>query len=83
MYISGLFLKLKALDWNIFWGIAKFQIVFGVANKHRIKCLAKGHSAVPLVKLEHAIPHSRVKQPITERLHSFTTFVVTGALRVI
>ena len=33
-------------------------------------CLAKGHSAVTLVRLEPAVPQSRVKQSTTEPLRS-------------
>ena len=60
------------IDLILYIPISIFSVMLGrvflgwTRTKQKIKCLAQGHNAVPLVRLEPATPQSRVKHSTTE-----------------
>ena len=59
---------------SVMWGRV---VLGGTSTKLGLMCLAQGHTAVTLVKLEPVAPPSRVKLSTTEPLRSLDSAVAT------
>ena len=64
-------------DWILYNSVNSISVISGqvfmglTSTKQRINCLAQGHNAVALVRIEHVTPRSRVKH-FVKRLHGLS-----------